>query len=164
MNDTVLRLRRWWQARAPRERAMLALMAALLAAFTWWYGLLWPLRSLYDAAQARHDHAATALQAVEAEVAALGGHAGARSAAPGGEALQRLVLDSARDAGLAPSRQRTTAEGAFVVEFDRAASPALFGWLGGLVEARGVAPSTLHVERADGQVHAVVGFGGGAAP
>lgn len=164
MNDTVLHLRRWWRLREPRERAMLALMAALLAAFAWWYGLLWPLRGLRDAAGARHDHAASALQAIEAEVAALGRQARAQGPAPGGDALQRLVLDSARDAGLAPSRQRTTAEGAVVIEFDRAAAPALFAWLGGLVQAQGLAPSTLRVARADGQLRAEVGFGGGAAP
>ena len=162
MNDMITALRRWWQGREPRERAMLATMAAMLAAFAWWYGLLWPLRSLYDAAQARHDHAAAALQAVEAEVAALGGHAGARSAAPGGEALQRLLLDSTREAGLAASRQRTAPDGSVVLEFERVASPALFGWLGGLVDTHGIAPASLRVERTDGQLRVEAGFAGAA--
>ncbi|TYT25374.1 type II secretion system protein M [Luteimonas viscosa] len=151
----------WWHGREPRERMMLAVMAAMLAAFAWWYGLLWPLRSLREDAGVRYDHATVALRGVEAEVAALtaAGTGTAPAASTGGEALQRRVLDSARDAGLAPSRQRTAADGAFVLEFERVASPALFGWLGRLARD-GLAPSSLRVARADGRLRAEVGFGG----
>jgi general secretion pathway protein M len=151
----------WWRTRAPRERAMLALMAILLAAFAWWYGLLWPLRAVREDADARYDRAVSALQAGEAEVASLTAHGGdgARTVALDGEALQRRVLDSARAAGLAPSRQRTAADGAFVLEFERVAAPALFGWLGTLA-GDGLAPASLQVEPADGRLRASVGFGG----
>ena len=151
----------WWRGREARERAMLAAMAVLLAAFAWWYGLLWPLRALRDGAEARHERAAAALQAVEAELAALGA-TGASAAPAGGEALQRRLLDSVRAAGLAPSRQRTAGDGAFVLEFERVEAPALFGWLGGLAAEGGLAPSSLAVERADGRLRAEVGFGGAA--
>lgn len=165
MNDLLLRMRAWWQGREPRERAMLAVMAAMIAAFAWWYGLLWPLRALRDSAEARYDRAAAALQAVEAEALAYGSNAGApRRPPPTGEALQRLLLEGARDAGIAPSRQRTAADGSVVLEFDHVPAPALFGWLGGLAEAQGLAPSSLRVQRADGQLRAEAGFGGGAAP
>ncbi|GGK09797.1 type II secretion system protein GspM [Luteimonas terricola] len=154
----------WWRGREPRERAMLAVMAALLAAFAWWYGLMWPLRAMRDGAEARHDRAAVALQAVQADVAALATAGATPPAAATGEALQRVVLDSLREAGLAPGRQRTAADGAFVLEFERVASPALFGWLGHLADDGGLAPSSLRVERADGHLRAEVGFGGGVAP
>jgi type II secretory pathway component PulM len=153
------RILAWYRGREPRERAMLATMAVLLAAFAWWYGLLWPLRALRDGAEARHDRAAAALQAVEAGVAALAASGAAAPPPSGGEALQRRILDGARDAGLAPSRQRSAADGAFVLEFERVGSPELFGWLGGLAAQEGLAPSSLRVERADGQLRAEVGFG-----
>lgn len=158
------RLLPWWRGREPRERAMLAVMAALLAAFAWWYGLLWPLRAVRDAAATRHDHAALALQALRTDVAALAADGAVPPAAMTGEALQRRVLDSLRDAGLAPGRQRMAADGAFLLGFERVPSPALFSWLGGLADEGGLAPSTLRVERADGGLRADVGFGGGVSP
>ena len=152
----------WWHARAPRERAMLAVMGAMLAAFAWWYGLLWPLRVLGDAAGERYDRAAATLQTARAEAAALATGTGGRlRATPRGEALQHHVLDSARVAGLAPSRQRTAADGSFVLDFERVASPALFGWLGELAGG-GLAPSSLRVEPVDGRLRAEVGFAGAA--
>ncbi|MDH5832874.1 type II secretion system protein GspM [Luteimonas kalidii] len=153
----------WWRARVPRERVMLALMAVLVAGFAWWYGLLWPLRALRDGAGARYDQAVSASRTAEAEVAALSvnRNGAARVAMLEGEALQRHVLDSARAAGLAPSRQRSAADGAFVLEFERVASPALFAWLGTLADD-GLAPSSLRVEPAEGRLRADVGFGGRA--
>ena len=162
MNDMITALRRWWQGREPRERAMLATMAAMLAAFAWWYGLLWPLRALREEAEARHARAVATLHAAEAAAAALGTSAAATAQRPGGEALQRLLLDSTREAGLAPSRQRTAPDGSFVLEFERVASPALFGWLGGLVDTHGIAPASLRVERTDGQLRVEAGFAGAA--
>ncbi|MEN1939660.1 type II secretion system protein GspM [Luteimonas sp. MJ246] len=156
------RFQAWWRGREQRERVMLAIMAALLAAFAWWYGLLWPLQALRDGAEARHDRAAAGLQQVQAEVAALTRSGAASTPPTGGEALQRLILDSVREAGLAPSRQRSAADGAFVIEFERVASPALFGWLGQLAGRDSLAPASLRVERADGQLRAEVGFGGAA--
>ena len=150
----------WWQGREPRERVMLAVMALLVAAFAWWYGLLWPLRALRDGAEAHLDRAAVALLAVEAEVAILAA-SGAPAPAASGEAQQHRILASLREAGLTPSRQRTAADGAFVLEFDRVGSPELFGWLGQLATGDGLAPSSLRVERADGRLQAEAGFGGG---
>ncbi|MGY0611315.1 MULTISPECIES: type II secretion system protein GspM [unclassified Luteimonas] len=155
------RIRSWWRGREPRERVMLAVMAALLAAFAWWYGLLWPLQALREGAEDRHARAIAGVQQVEAEVAMLAGSRGSSPPA-GGEALQRRILDSVREAGLAPSRQRSAADGAFVLDFERVASPALHGWLGQLAGRDGIAPSSLRVERADGGLRAEVGFGGAA--
>ena len=151
----------WWRGRESRERAMLAVMAALLAAFAWWYGLLWPLRALRDDAAAHHERAVVALHATEAELAALAASGRGASSAATGEALQHRVLASVRESGLVPARQRTSADGAFVLEFERVASADLFGWLGRLVDEDGIAPSSLRVERADGGLRAEAGFGGG---
>lgn len=161
---TTIHLRNWWRGREPRERAMLATMAAMLAAFAWWYGLLGPLRALRESAAGRYDHAVSALHAVEAELAALPPGMTAGGPVPSGDALERLLLDSARDAGLSPGRRRATAGGGVVIGFDRVHSAALFGWLGRLADAHGIAPSSLQVERADGQLRAEAAFGGGVAP
>lgn len=155
------RILAWWHGREPRERLMLAVMAILVAAFVAWYGLLWPLRAWRESAGERYDRAAIALRATEAEVAALAGTA--VSAPPStGEALQHRLLESAREAGLAPGRQRSAADGTFMLEFEAVAPPALFGWLGQLAEGDGLAPASLRVERADGSLRAEVGFGGAA--
>ena len=151
----------WWHGLAPRERAMLAVMALMLAAFAWWYGLLLPLRALRDAAAERHDRAVATLREVEAVVSAPGG-AAALAPPPSGAALPRLVLDSARAAGLSPSRPRSVPGGAFVLEFEGVDPPALFGWLGVLATDHGLAPSSLRVLRADGALRAEAGFGGAA--
>lgn len=155
------RILSWWRGREPRERAMLTVMAALIAAFAWWYGLLWPLRAMREGAAARHASAVADLHQVEAEVAVLAG-SGGPSPPVGGDALQRRILDSVREAGLSPSRRRSAADGAFVLDFERVAAPALHGWLGQLAGRDGIAPSALHVERADGGLRAEVGFGGAA--
>lgn len=154
------RIRSWWHAREPRERAMLALMVALLAGFAWWYGLLWPLRALRDQAAARHAQAVADLRTAEAAIAGLSASGGVAAAPGSAEALQHRVLDGAREVGLVLARQRTAADGAFVVEFEGVAPPPLFGWLGGLAADQGLAPSSLRVERDAGAVRAEVGFGG----
>lgn len=164
MSGALDRLRHWWRGHQPRERALLAVMAAMLAAFVWWYGLLGPLRALGDAAAAHYEHAASDLQAVEAALAALPRDVPAGGVAPSGHALQRWLLDSAGEAGLAPSRHRLTADGGVVVGFDRVPSAALFAWLGRLADASAMAPSSLRVERSDGQLRAEVGFGAGVVP
>src|SRR5690606_37845967 len=150
-----------WRGREPRERAMLAVMAALIAAFAWWYGLLWPLRAMREGAAARHASAVADLHQVEAEVAVLAG-SGGPSPPVGGDALQRRILDIVREAGLSPSRPRGAAAGAFGPAFERVAAPALRGWLGPLAGAEGIAPSALSVERAGGGLRAAVGLGGAA--
>lgn len=151
----------FWRNRAPRERAMLAVMVAMLCAFAWWYGLMWPLRALRDDAGAHYDRAVAALQVAQGAVATLpaGRAGGIAPAATDGAALQRHVLDSARAGGLAPGSQRTAADGAFMLEFERVPAPTLFAWLGRLAD-EGLAPSSLRVEPADGRLRAQVGFGG----
>lgn len=158
--SAVERVQTWWRGRDRRERAMLVAMLLMLGAFAWWYGLLWPLRALREGAQSHYDRAVAELQAAEAGVAALGARGRALPLPANAEALQRRILDSARDAGLAPSRQRADAGGAFQVEFDRVAAPALFAWLETLRREHGVAPASLRVARADGSVRAEAGFGG----
>lgn len=151
-------LRAWWRGRDRRERVMLGAMGLMLAAFAWWYGLLWPLRALRDGAQSHYDRAVAGLQAAEAGAATLGARAEAALPPPAnGEALQRRILDSARDAGLAPSRQRSDG-GGFSVGFDRVSPPTLFAWLETLRRQHGIAPLSLRVARADGSARAEVAF------
>ena len=151
-------VRGWWRGRDGRERRMLGVMLLMLAGFAWWYGLLWPLRALREGAQSHYDQALAGLQAAEAGAATLGARATRALPLPASqEALQRRILDSARDAGLAASRQRSD-PGGFSVEFDRVAAPALFAWLETLRREHGIAPVSLRAARADGSVRAEAGF------
>lgn len=164
------RIAGWWRGREPRERSMLALMGLLLAAFAWWYGLLWPLRELREGARAHHAQAVADLATARAGIAALamsGAVPGPAGAAAGpvptsGSSLQGRILDSATNAGLAVGRQRAGADGSVVVEFDRVPATAFFGWLGHLALQEGLAPASLRVERSDGQLRVEAAFGGAA--
>jgi general secretion pathway protein M len=158
----VSRLRAWWAGRELRERRMLAAMLAMLAAFAWWYGLMWPLQALHADARARHDRAAMAVQAADALAAA----ARARPAMPplpaGTDALVRRLLDHAQSAGVAVSRHRTNAGGSVSLSVDRVPAPRLFAWLEALERDAGLAPASLQVVRGDaGGVRAELAFEGG---
>ncbi|WP_394004704.1 type II secretion system protein GspM [Luteimonas sp. WGS1318] len=152
------RVSRWWQQREPRERWMLGLMTAAIAAFVLWYGLLTPLRKAADAAQARHEHATLALLQAELQLAQLR-DLDRRDIAPpvDAAALKAAVLASADRAGLAVSREREHG-GGFGIEADAATSQQLFAWLDDLRLQRGLAPSTLSVARSEGRLRVQAGF------
>jgi general secretion pathway protein M len=156
--------RRWWDARLPRERVLLASMVAMIAAFVIWYGLLAPLRHARQAAQVRHAQATAELLAVRADLAALAA-LDARLPAPPGEAaqLKSAVLESAATAGLAISRERSETDGGFGIEADEATPPQLFAFLDGLRTRHGLAPSTLSVARNGGGLRVQAGFAGTAS-
>lgn len=160
--SAVAALRAWWTGRDRRERRMLAVMLALLAAFAWWYGLMWPLRALHADARARHDHAALSLQAAQALATASRARRAALPAPAHGEALVRRLLEQARAAGVAVSRHRTDAGGRVVVAVDQVPAPRLFAWLDALERDFGLAPASLEVARGDaGGVRAELAFDGG---
>lgn len=152
------RLQAWWRARDGRERALLAVMLAMLAAFAFWYGLLWPLRAARAGAQAHYDRAVATLRAVESDTAAIRARQAHLPSTPTGEALARRVLDSASAAAIPISRQRSDAQGNFSIDIDRGAAPALFAWLDTLHREHGIAPTTLRIARADGHLRAEVAF------
>ena len=139
----------WWQSRAPRERVMVAVMVAAIAAFIGWYALLVPLRHWRSGAQARYDHAAEALLMARAS------HGGTVAAIP----LARIT-QSARDATITITRQQRSPTGTLAVQIDTVTSPVLFAWLEQLRQRHGLTPSALEITRRDGQLQVRCTFSG----
>lgn len=146
----------WWRARNTRERAMLLVMSAALAAFAWWYGLLVPLRLWRAEAQGRYDRAAVEWLAVHDAGAAIRDLSAGRPRDPA--TLAAAVLQAAEDAGVAVSRQRHDAQGRLALEVDAADAPALFEWLDTLQRQHAIAADRVLVERRDGRLRAELGF------
>ncbi|MCC4619206.1 type II secretion system protein M [Xanthomonas cassavae CFBP 4642] len=138
------RMQAWWQARAPRERGMLAIMLLAVAAFVGWYALLVPLRHWKGRAQSRYDHAAETLLAARAS------H---RAATVTAVPLER-ILRSAREATIAITHHRVSPTGTLDLQIDRVSSASLFAWLEQLRQRDHLAPTQLDITRRDGQLQA----------
>lgn len=160
MKATTIRFKQWWGSRNARERAMLVAMCIALAAFAWWYGLLMPLRLWREHARTRYDHAAAAWQATRANATAIAALVAAQPR--NRETLAATVLDSAREAGIAVSRQRSDAQGRFVVDIDAVDAVQLQAWLDALQSKQRIAPQAVAIGKRDGRLHAELGFAAAA--
>ncbi len=159
MDARAQRVRHWWRQREPRERWMLGVMVAAVAAFVLWYGVMVPLHAAADAAHQRHARAALAL--VEAELQRTQLQAlDQRDVAPPADAaaLKRAVLALASTAGLAVSRERDEGADGFGIEADAATPHQLFAWLDALRQQHGLAPSALSVARSAGELRVQARF------
>lgn len=152
-----LRLRAWWQRRDRRERTMLTLMLAMLAAFVYWYAMLWPLRIARSAAQANYDAAVATFSAIESDAAYIRAHQPANPLRTR-DAIVQQVMETAHTTSIAFSRHRSDAQGDFVIEIDRIAAPALFAWLDALVQDHGIAPSRLRITNSAGDLRIEAAF------
>ena len=148
----------WWRGRNGRERLMLAVMLASLAAFALWFGVLWPARALRDSAQDRYDRAVSQLRETQASAGRIASLQQALPTRSQAEPASRTILDSAASAGIGVSRQRQDVNDRFVVEIDSATPQALFAWLETLRRERGLAPQALKVERLGAGVRAELAF------
>lgn len=151
------RLRERWDAFAPRERAMLALMAIAVVAFVLWLAVLRPLQARADAATREHRRAAADHAEMQATVDAIRTLQADRPASPAGDAFTRAVLDTATAVQVPVTRQRQDA-GLFVVGIDAVAAPALFSWLDGLRKRHGIAPASLDIGKRNGALQVEVTF------
>ena len=152
---------RWWQARAPRERAMLLVMAAALGAFAWWFGLWRPLDAWRDRAVrdgARSDRQLERLQSDAVAIAAMRTRAGTADPA----ARRKAILETLASAGFAPTRQRDEPGVGLQLELDAIPAPALLAWLETLRTEHGIGPASLHASRANGMLQAEVTFAAAA--
>ncbi|NZA26597.1 type II secretion system protein M [Luteimonas sp. SJ-92] len=148
----------WWQAREPRERWMVAVMLAALAAFVLWYGAIAPLRQARDDARARHADAVAAVQEIERALARIEASAARLPPPPADDAFATAIVDSAGAAGVAISRQDDGGDGVLVIAIDAVAAPALFGWIDTLRREHGIAPLALQVDKRDGRLRAELRF------
>jgi general secretion pathway protein M len=153
MNAALQRGTQWWQTRAPRERLMLGVMCAALAAFVGWYALYTPLWHWHARAWAHYADAAQLVLDVSTKAATTN-----RIAAPGPVALAEIIASSARDAGVSITSQQRRAAGGVDVQIDAVGAAALFGWLERLRQAHGLAPTQLSVVRDQGQLRVRCSF------
>lgn len=148
-----------WAARSPRERVLLAVMCALIAALVLWYGLASPLLRGAEDARREREAAAERLARVEAGATLVRRLAASAPTRPAAE-VEMLVVDSAAQSGLRVDRRRTESDGV-TVWLDAATAPALFAWMDGL-QTRQVAVRSFAASRgASGTVQAEVRFAGG---
>lgn len=132
----------WWNDRSPRERVLLAIMAALLALLLIWLLVLRPLAAARE--QAGLDASAAAARRAEATklIAAIR----ARPAADGAPVLDTLSRRLA-EAGLQPSRLEAQGPGQAVVEIAAVNGRLLLGWASGLEARDGLVIDQLEATR-----------------
>ena len=153
----------WWTTRSRREQIMLGVMAALLLGFLLWFGVAAPLRT---AAQDASAHLTRALgdeavvDSAVAEIARLGEAAPPpTSAGP----LDRLVADTAAEAGLRVIRIEAVADGG-VQAVVSGPSTQVLPWIARLQSEHAIAARHLTLLKGDvGQLDVdatFVGLGG----
>jgi general secretion pathway protein M len=132
----------WWQARSPRERTLLTVMAVLAVIVLGWLLLVRPLADSLEAAKARHGAAVVALGEAKARDDAR--RAGADApAAP--LPIDGLLAPSAAEAGFPAARVTGQGPAAAIVAIDAARPQALFGWVAQM-ERRGLAVERLRAQ------------------
>jgi len=132
----------WWNDRTPRERALLAIMAALLAAVLVWLVVLRPL----GAARAQATADASAAVARHAEAQALIAAIRARPAATG-VPVQDILNRRLAEAGLQAARLEAQGSGQAVGEIAAVNGRLLLGWASGLEVRDGLVIDQLEATR-----------------
>jgi general secretion pathway protein M len=152
----------WWATRTPRERVLLAVLAALTLAIGVWYGLMAPVLRAEAAAEERHARAVERLLAVSAaaqEVAVLKG-----SASPSGRALGATVAQTALANAVPIAQQTPAGNGDLAVTVAAVDPAAAFRWLASLQRDHGVGVAALALSRnPDRTLRLQVRFSGGTA-
>ena len=154
-----------WLGRSMRERILILCAVALVAALSLNIFMVRPLRAAKAEAEISLAVAARTLDAVSAarpaEQVSLQGQAGPAVA---GEDLRARLVDLASQAGLSVSRLQAGDKGRIVIQFDRAAAPALFAWLESAERQLGATPAQASVfAETSGTVRASFEFRGGVS-
>ncbi|MGD9812097.1 MAG: type II secretion system protein GspM [Sphingobium sp.] len=152
-------LRYWWNARAPREKILLAIMAALIASMVLWLGVYRPVESgLHDAAlanaEATERHADVARKVELLQKGGLNTPIVSTTATIG-----QIVGQSAGEAGFTLDRMQERGVDHADVSIASARATALLGWIAKL-EGQGVVLEKLSVNPsgATGTVSAQISF------
>lgn len=152
----------WWATRTPRERVLLAVLAALTLAVGIWYGLVAPVLRAEAAAEERHARAVERLLTISSaaqEVAMLQG-----AASPSGRALAAAVAQTALANAVPIAQQTPAGNGDLAVTVSAVDPGAAFRWLASLQRDHGVAVAALALSRnPDRTLRLQVRFSGGSA-
>ena len=149
--------RDWWNARAPRERWMLAAMTASIAVFLTWFAVLAPLDAALERAGARLVAATRAAAEVETALASLPPE-GAQSTRLTPAAHFALITDTAAVAGVGVEHQSPDSGGGLEIDIDASDTGTLFAWLDTLRLEHRVAPLAVRIERRDGRLRGSLRF------
>ena len=114
-------MRAWWESREPRERVLLGVLGALLAAFALLFALVLPVMDARANAEAELRRAQADYRIV-AQTAVRPQTGGARAAFS-----RSVLLSAAREAGLQVTRIQADRDGGFAVWIDDAETAALYG-------------------------------------
>ncbi len=127
---------RWWQSRSERERLMLGVMIALMAAVFVWLAVLRPLAAARVAAEARHEAAVSDAGATRARIAAVQSLT-AKAPEALGAPLPEFLRGSAGQAGFGNAVVDSAGNGRARLTIPSAKAAVLLGWIDQL-DARGV--------------------------
>lgn len=141
---------RWWSERSGREKVLLGVMGAALAAFTLWYGLYAPLLAARERALVRYQAAVQAQGEVGRAVAQIKALQGRVTAPAPASAPEEAIAATAAAAGVPLSRTEPDPEGGLRVAADAVSATALFPWLGLLQREHGLAARHLTVVKGEG--------------
>lgn len=147
------RIRAWWDALQPRERALVALAAACVLAFVAWIGAWRPVQAARDSGTARLAQASDALARAQADAFVV-----ARAGRPRlpGDAATALAA-SARAAGLSVTRQQPGgAPGEMLLSVDAPDTATVLAWLARLRQVHGIAPVDVRLSKVEGRLRADV--------
>jgi general secretion pathway protein M len=136
----------WWELRAPREKRLLRVLGAVIAALLLWYGGVMPLRALSESAEARHREARIHLEETRAAASVF-----ARGKELGWETadLRGTLESSAADLSL-PLDIGAETQGMVTVAGEGLDPASLFSWMAGLSEQHGIAVFDFTAQR-DGE-------------
>lgn len=126
----------WWAERSARERTMLSVMTAFIAAFLIWFAVISPLVSGLEASKTRHMRSVTDLASVQTKSTALR-KLKANPPPPLGAPVTTFVALSAGEVGFTLSRNDAVGTDRASISIASAKPPALFNWLTS-IDARGV--------------------------
>lgn len=158
MNRMLGPLAMWWSDRTVRERRMVGVMLAILAAVVVWLGIVRPLMAWRAAAAERAAVASTTLTDTRRALASLGRVQSARRLPA--EGVEPLIRRTAEAAGLEVVTVMS-ASGQMGFELSSVDSARLFNWLAVLEREHGLVICSLGVtENAD----ATLNVEGGLAP
>jgi general secretion pathway protein M len=118
----------WWTERSARERVMLLIMVAALAATILLFAIIRPLFTSVTNAKIRHDQAVTQTAAVQTKAKALKTALAAPPPVLDGP-VTTFVSQSATEAGFTLSKADPVGTDAVSASIVAAKSPAFFNWV-----------------------------------
>ncbi len=124
--STVLR---WWRARPVRERALLTVLAVLLAGLTLVYGIYQPLLAFKARSERQYTQAAADHQAITPLVAAVKAASGREGVRLSAETLQPWLDESTKAQGLSLSNYTPMGDGKVSFWVSGTSTGAVMGWL-----------------------------------